>query len=286
QTSHTSGGCVVVYDGYKGILGAFKWTQPYTLLDTGTQGHPDRPLTALQQAQSLPSPVVQRKPRIFYVRVATDVPEVSGTVLLAPVVRSGTYVAAPDVASSYLTATLDGVSANLGTTAYPWGQGYTFGICYCPGYRSCAAYQDFLQQVGTLSIWTISVCAVTGTECTDTFTGVAGGFPFTIAVNCPPLGCANSNASDTRIKIVDHNHDTGLPSYSDLHHCKTANETGELAVPQCSSPTDCRKAAVMVHGNRVFEGFSFTDWVSYSGSQRYDVCYCDGHCGSPANWHK
>ncbi|KAF4647626.1 hypothetical protein FOZ61_003912, partial [Perkinsus olseni] len=75
QTSHTSGGCVVVYDGYKDILGTFKWTQPYTLLDTGTQDHPDRPLTALQQAQSLPSPVVQRRPRLFYVRMAMDVPE-------------------------------------------------------------------------------------------------------------------------------------------------------------------------------------------------------------------
>ncbi|EER12711.1 hypothetical protein Pmar_PMAR025344 [Perkinsus marinus ATCC 50983] len=61
--------------------------------------------------------------------------------------QSGNYVATPDAATAYLSATFNGVSSKLGTTTHPWGQGNTFGICYCPAHQGCGSYTDFMQQV-------------------------------------------------------------------------------------------------------------------------------------------
>jgi len=102
----------------------------------------------------------------------------------------------------------------------------TVAACYCPGYSSCDATADFVQQVGVLHFFLAKICEP-GFGCSEDFTGVTPQYRFKVLVQCPTDVCRSQPA--TRMKLIQKTDENDLPSWMSNSGCRSGKH-GELYI--------------------------------------------------------
>ncbi|KAF4669392.1 hypothetical protein FOL46_001481 [Perkinsus olseni] len=125
----------------------------------------------------------------------------------------------------------------------PWVEGgKTLALCYCPDYDTagaaggnlrCDTFHDFIQPIGYLYLFTISICDAGDVSCSTKYYSIIPMQEFLLRIDCPPAGgCSSTVASDeSRIKFVYSSaaaegesplsDDNNIPNWSPSSPCKT-----------------------------------------------------------------
>ncbi|KAF4758573.1 hypothetical protein FOZ63_009950, partial [Perkinsus olseni] len=125
----------------------------------------------------------------------------------------------------------------------PWVEGgKTLALCFCPDYDTagaaggnlrCDTFHDFIQPIGYLYLFTISICDAGDVSCSTKYYSIIPMQEFLLRIDCPPAGgCSSTVASDeSRIKFVYSSaaaegesplsDENNIPNWSPSSPCKT-----------------------------------------------------------------